>query len=385
MKVCSVYGKCGGCKYLDIDYNKQLENKVKKVNEIFEMNKLSFENFKSIYSSPLVYEYRNKMEYTFGDEIKDGPTNLGLRGRKRKYDVYECSDCLLVDNDFNVILKNTLEFFREKNIPHRNFRSHKGFLRNLGIRKGINTNEIMILLATSLDKGYENDIEEWKDMILQSDLSGKIVSILNIMTDSKANVVKADDKKLLYGNDYFNEKIYNLSFKISPFSFFQTNTKGAELLYEKTIDKIKDSDIIFDLFSGTGTISLLTSQKAKKVYSIEIIKESVESAKENAEINGIKNVEFICGDVKDKIKSIKDKSDYVIFDPPRAGLHKDILKFIIENGFENIIYVSCNPTTLAENLRILNEFYLINSIELVDMFPHTDHVESVVLMTKLEK
>jgi 23S rRNA (uracil-5-)-methyltransferase RumA len=385
MQICSAFEKCGGCNKLNISYEEQLKIKENRVLSLFNQYQIKPNNYHGITPSVDIYGYRNKMEYSFGNENKDGPLVLGLRGKGKKFDVYYTKDCKLVDDDFNNIVWQTREFFLKKNIPFRNYKNHSGFLRNLGIRKGLKTGEILLNLVTSLDNYYYQEVETWKEIMLNTNLKGNIVSIIQSKTESKANVVKADEMEILYGRDYFYEKIFDLTFKIGPFSFFQTNTKGAEVLYQTALSYAENSDVVYDFYSGTGTISLLLANKAKKVYGIEIVKEAVEAAKQNAILNNINNVEFVNEDVKDFVKrqSGTEKPDYIIVDPPRAGLHPNLIKFIKTQQFNKIIYISCNPKTLIPNLKELSDLYTISDFHLVDMFPHTDHVESVALMTKL--
>jgi len=386
MQKCSVFEKCGGCSKLNISYEEQLKIKENIVFSLFDQYHIKPNNYHGITPSVYIYEYRNKMEYSFGNEYKDGPLVLGLRGKGKKFDVYYTKDCKLVDDDFNTIVKQTREFFLNKNIPFRNYKNHSGFLRNLGIRKGLKTGEILLNLVTSLDNNYYQEVETWKEETLNTNLKGNIVSIIQSKTKSKANVVKADEMEILYGRDYFYEKIFDLTFKIGPFSFFQTNTKGAEILYQTALSYAENSNVVYDFYSGTGTISLLLANKAKKVYGIEIIKEAVEAAKQNAILNNINNVEFVNEDVKDFVKqqSGTEKPDYIVVDPPRAGLHPNLIKFIKTQQFNKIIYISCNPKTLIPNLKELSDLYTISDFHLVDMFPHTDHVESVALMTRVD-
>jgi len=384
MEICSVFEKCGGCSKLNISYVEQLKIKENVVLSLFDQYQIKPNNYHGITPSPDIYEYRNKMEYSFGNEYKDGPLVLGLRGKGRKFDVYYAKDCKLVDDDFNKIVMETREFFLNNSIPFRNYKNHTGFLRNLGIRKGLKTGEILLNLVTSLDKNYYQELKNWKEKMLNTNLKGNIVSIIQSQTDSKANVVKADEMEILYGRDYFYEEILDLTFKIGPFSFFQTNTKGTEALYHTALSYAENSNVVYDFYSGTGTISLLLANKAKKVYGIEIVKEAVEAAKQNAILNNINNVEFVNEDVKEFVKQQNDveKPDYLVVDPPRAGLHPNLIKFIKNQQFNKIIYISCNPNTLIPNLKELSDLYKISDFHLVDMFPHTDHVESVVLLSR---
>ncbi|HOB16674.1 MAG TPA: 23S rRNA (uracil(1939)-C(5))-methyltransferase RlmD [Defluviitoga sp.] len=382
MTLCSVYGKCGGCNKLNIDYEEQLKIKEQYVFKLLEEYQINPHNYHGVIPSPDIYGYRNKMEYSFGNEYKDGPLVLGLRARKKKYDVFYTNDCKLVGEDFNKIVSETCEYFRRKNTPFRNYKNHTGFLRNLSVRKGLYTNEILLNLVTSFEESYDEEVEGWVELILEVPLEGKIVSIIQSKTESKANVVKADEMEVLYGRTYFFEKILGLIFKVGPFSFFQTNTKGAEVLYQTALSYADNSDLVYDFYSGTGTISLLLSKKAKLVYGIEILEEAVKAARANAELNGIKNVQFINEDVKDFIRKREsfEKPDYIVVDPPRSGLHPNLIRFIKEKKFEKIIYISCNPNTLIPNMKELTEIYTLSDFHLVDMFPHTDHIEAVAFL-----
>jgi len=380
--ICSVFENCGGCTTLNHEYEETIKIKEDKIKAILEENKIEYDVFNEIIASPEFYGYRNKMEYTFGNEIKDGPLTLGMKGRKRKYDVFYTKDCKIVSDDFNKIVEYTCEFFRKLNISFRNYRRGDGYLRHLSVRRGINTGEILINIGTHKTNEYDEIIREWSQGIMKLEVSEKIVSVLHSKTDSKSNVMKADELTVLYGNEYFNDKIFDLSFKISPFSFFQTNTKGAELLYKKVLDYLDEGNVAYDLFSGTGTIGLLMSRKVKKVYSVEIVEEAVKAAEFNAAQNSVQNIEFICGDVKDELPKINENPDFVVFDPPRAGLHKNIIKFLKEQKYENIIYVSCNPVSFAENMKELSDTYRLKEITPVDMFPFNDHTETVAYLVK---
>ncbi|BBE30160.1 23S rRNA (uracil-5-)-methyltransferase RumA [Tepiditoga spiralis] len=381
MDLCSAYGRCGACSKLDIDYENQLKEKEDKVLKIFENLKLSPKRYHGIIGSPEIYAYRNKMEYTFGNEAKDAPLIVGFRGRKKKFDVFYTPDCKLVDDDFNKIVVCTKEFFSSRDYTFRNYRKHTGYLRHLSVRKGINTNEILINIATDFTDENDGDIQLWAEELKNLKLNGKIVSILHSKTTSKGNVLKADKLEVIFGDMFFHEKVLDLSFKVGPFSFFQTNTHGAEVLYSTAMKYVENADVAYDLYSGTGTIASLLSKYVKKVYAVELVEEAVKMAKLNAEMNNINNVEFLCGDVKDKIKELP-KPDFVVFDPPRAGLNPKVISFIKRQSFKKIIYVSCNPETLAQDLKALENFYSIEDLHIVDMFPHTPHVESVCLLVK---
>lgn len=382
MDVCSAFNKCGGCQNLGIDYQIQLETKETKVLQLFEQSGITIEKYEGITPSPNIYHYRNKMEYSFGNEYKDGPLNIGLKGRKRLIDVYYAPDCMIAPHDFNTIVSFSREFFLSENLTFRNFLRHQGYLRHLSVRQGTHTHEILVHLST--DKDYEKDhiVDRWAQMLTGLKLEGTIKGILHSRSDTRSNMFAVENTRTLYGQDLFHDKIEDLSFKISTGSFFQTNTRAAEKLYGIVLEKMGECTVAYDLYSGTGTISLLLSKKAKKVYSIEIVPQAVAAAKQNALDNNIQNVDFICSDVKDAVENIKEKPQYVVLDPPRAGLHPDVIRFLQRKKFQNIIYVSCNPQSLVQNLKDLGELYQVKTLNIVDMFPHTEHVETVVLMSR---
>ena len=393
---CPHFGTCGGCNYQNLPYQVQLSMKEEQVKKllapVLEKQEKSLEEvFEPIKGSPIQYEYRNKMEFSFGDEIKDGPLALGMHKRGSFYDVVSVCDCQIVDGDYRKILEAVLEFFQEKETPFFHRMHHIGYLRHLLVRKAKKTGEILIALVTSTQQ--EVDLQPLVDKLLsleKENFSGKIAGILHTKNDSVADVVKSDETIVLYGQDYFYEELLNLKFKISQFSFFQTNTLGAEVLYETTRDYLGDISledgkrpVVFDLYSGTGTIAQLIAPVCSKVIGVEIVEEAVEAAKKNAELNGLHNCEFVAGDVLKVIDDITEKPDFIILDPPRDGIHPRALQKIIDYGAEKIVYVSCKPTSLARDLEVfLGNGYRAERITAVDMFPGTTHVECVV---KLEK
>ncbi|KAF2956850.1 23S rRNA (uracil(1939)-C(5))-methyltransferase RlmD [Marinitoga sp. 38H-ov] len=380
MLKCDVFGKCGGCTYLDIDYDLQLKNKTEEILKVIKDSMIEIKNYEGVLSSPLKYYYRNKMEYSFGNEIKDGPLTIGLRGRGKFYDVYSAKTCKIAPTDFGKIIEFSEKFF--KDISFRNYRKHTGYLRHLVMRKGFKTNEILLNISTS-SEDYHSYVEKWANEVLNLELEGKIVSIYHTITDAKSTVVKPDELRKLYGKDFFEEEILGIKFKVGPFSFLQTNTLGSEVLYSKVLDYIdENAKTGFDLYCGAGTITLLMAKKLEKVIGIEIVKEAVEAAKENAKNNKTDNVEFYLGDAKDVVKQLDEKLDTIVVDPPRAGLHKNVIDFILENKFENVVYVSCNPSNFARDMIYLKEIYEIEKFVFVDMFPHTKHLESVAKLRK---
>ena len=383
-EVCPHFEGCGGCTMLSVDYAKQLEIKEEQVLELFEDAGIRGFEFLGVQGSPDNVGYRNKMEYTFGDAVKGGPLTLGLHKKGRHIDIQTVDGCMLVDSDFNTILKESLAFFQDAELPYYRVVNHEGYLRNLVVRKGIHTDEIMVNIVTSSQ--CEFDMSKFADMINGLELKGNVVSILHTINDGLADAVQCDEMRILYGVDYLHEEILGLKFKISPFSFFQTNTKGAEQLYTIARDFIGDhsNKVVFDLYSGTGSIGQLMAEKAKKVYGIEIIEEAVVAANENAKLNGLDNCEFIAGDVKDTVKSLDVKPDLIIVDPPRPGIHKQAIKDICDFGAKEIVYISCNPKTLVDDLKdFIGYGYMPEKVKCMDMFPNTPHCESVVKLYKI--
>ena len=391
---CKHFGLCGGCTYISLPYEEQLKIKEKQVKDLLEPVLSRQERefvWEGIKASPVCYGYRNKMEFSFGDEVKDGPLALGMHKRGSFYDIVTVDECRIVDEDYRSILKGTLAYFQDCGADFFHRLSHKGYLRHLLVRKAVKTGEILIALVTTTQAEY--DLEGFKEMLLQLPLKGKIAGILHIQNDSVADVVKSDKTVVLYGQDYFYEELLGLRFKISPFSFFQTNSLGAEVLYQTAREYIGNLDaentgkesIVYDLYSGTGTIAQLMAPVAKKVIGVEIVEEAVEAARKNAQLNGLSNCEFIAGDVLKVLDEIEEKPDFIILDPPRDGCHPKALKKIIDYGVDRMIYISCKPTSLARDLEMfLDCGYEVEKAVAVDQFPWTANVETVVLLSKGE-
>lgn len=383
-EVCSKYGQCGGCSMLSVDYDNQLSLKSEQLTKLFHKNGHTEVEKIDIVPSPLQKEYKNKMEFTFGNEVKDGELVIGLHKKNSPMSIVPVEDCLLVDENYREILKMTGEYFRSKNLPHYHIKSHEGYLRHLVIRKGENTGQLLINIVTTSQLDF--DLGEYVQKLQALKLKSTIVGILHTTNDSLSDTVKDDRVDVLYGEDYFYDILLGNKFKISPFSFFQTNTKGAETLYKTAIEMIDgEKDIIFDLYSGTGTIGISLSTRAKKVIGIEIVEEAVEMAKENAIANNVKNIEFIAGDVKEEVSKLTNSPKLIILDPPRAGINPKALKDIIGFNSKQILYISCNPKMLVQDLKVLKEAgYEIVKTKGVDMFPNTYHVETIVLLSKVD-
>jgi len=386
---CPHFGICGGCTFQTMTYDNQLSLKSKQVKSMFDEVCDNY-IYEGIIGSPIVWEYRNKMEFSFGDEEKDGPLSLGMHKKGSFYDIVTTDHCKIVNNDYNKILVLLLDYFKEKNVDFYHKMNHVGYVRHLLIRRAVKTGEMTINIVTSsqeTDKeGNVISLDDITDRLLNLNLEGKIVGIVHIYNDSLADVVKSDKTEILYGQDYFYEEILGLKFKISTFSFFQTNSLGAEVLYEKVREYVGDTNgkVIFDLYSGTGTITQMLAKVADRAVGVEIVEEAVEAAKENAKLNGLNNCEFIAGDVLKVIDELReDKPDLIVLDPPRDGIHPKALQKIIDFDVDKMVYISCKPTSLVRDLIVLQERgYRVERMCMIDLFSWSVHVECVVLMSR---
>ncbi|HDK7236385.1 23S rRNA (uracil(1939)-C(5))-methyltransferase RlmD [Clostridium botulinum] len=380
---CPHFGQCGGCSTQYIPYEKQLQIKEEQLLKLFKSKEIKGFDFLGVEKSPEEYEYRNKMEFTFGDMEKGGDLTLGMHVKNRNFSIVTVDNCEIVDRDFRNILTTVVNYFNEKRLPKYRVMSHEGFLRNLVIRKAKNTGEILINIVTTSQ--MEFDFKEIVDMLLKVECKGEIKGILHTINDTLSDVVQVDKLEILYGRDYIIEELLGLKFKIAPEAFFQTNSKGAEKLYSIVKDFLGDasSKVVFDLYCGTGTIGQIVAPKAKKVIGVELIEEAVKAANENAKLNGLNNCEFIAGDVAKVIKDVKQKPDIIILDPPRPGVHPVALEYVVKFEPKEIIYVSCNPKTLVDDLKyLIDNGYKLEKVKGMDMFPHTPHVETVVKLSK---
>lgn len=380
---CPHFENCGGCTYQNLPYEEQLSMKVHQVKTLLDGAIQGEYLFEGILASPKACAYRNKMEFSFGDEVKDGPLALGLHKRGSFYDIVNVPECRIADEDFGKILTCVLEYCREQGMSFYRRMQHIGYLRHLLVRRGEKTGEILVDLVTTTQESHS--LSGFADRLLELPLSGRLTGILHTFNDSLADVVQNDRTEILYGQDYFYEELLGLRFKITPFSFFQTNSLGAEVLYEKArsyVGETKDK-VIFDLYSGTGTIAQILAPVAKKVIGIEIVEEAVEAAKQNAEQNGLANCEFIAGDVLKAIDLVEDKPDLIVLDPPRDGINPKALRKIIDFGVDRMVYISCKPTSLARDLEMLQACgYRVERGGCVDLFPGTQHVETIALLQK---
>ena len=464
---CPHFMSCGGCLYHNLSYEDQCRLKQEQVKKLLDqvLCRQDAWEFEAIKPSPAVYGYRNKMEFTFGDEVKDGPLALGMHKRGSFYDVVTVDDCRIVDEDYRLILKTVLEYFsgyyacsesrafsesyafsgqqdfsgpfddesgqglendgRGPGVRYYHRLRHEGYLRHLLVRKAAGTGEILVALVTTSQDPWGNShalgggadasggnagdasfgspesqlIAGFRERLLDLErdgrLKGRFAGILHIVNDSLADVVQSDRTDVLYGQDFFYEELLGLRFKVSLFSFFQTNTYGAEVLYETAreyigelgssrADKAPDK-VVFDLYSGTGTIAQLLASVAGKVIGVEIVEEAVLAARKNAEDNGLDNCQFIAGDVLKVLDTIEEKPDFIVLDPPRDGIHPKALQRILSYGVERILYISCKPTSLVRDLEVfLERGYVAERAVCVDQFPWTANVEVVCSLRRRE-
>lgn len=401
--ICNHFGTCGGCKIQNYEYNKQLEFKTQAVIDAFERIG-GFENItipKTIKSDEIFF-YRNKMEFSFSEDIWREKADmeltdkfgLGLHVPGFHSKILNIEKCYLQSDLSNSILNFTRDFFKTKRATIYTTKTHSGFLRFLIVRESKNTKDIMVNLVTyDLNKEL---IADYSDEI--SHRFPQVTTFVNSFSQKKAQIAFGESSETLFGKGYIYEKLKNekkeYSFKISPNSFFQTNTKQAERLFgiaEEFLEPKKDDNVL-DLYCGAGSIAIYISKKVKSVTGVELIKVAIENARENAKMNDIENTDFVLSDIKDFFETNKRSEKYIkynkiILDPPRSGLHPDICKILSESNFEKICYISCNPVTQARDLRMIcdKENFTIEKIQPVDMFPHTYHIENVVSLKNNSK
>ena len=385
MDICKHKELCGGCIHQGKPYEQQLEEKGNDVSMLISKKEIKVGEYLGIQGSPAQYRYRNKMEYTFGDTVKDGPLCLGMHRKKHFMSIVTVDECQLVPEDFNRILSAVLGFCQEKGYSFYHKKSHKGLLRHLIIRYGVRTGELLVNIVTSSQGEFDD--KGFTEMITALELDNRVVGVLRTVNDRLADAVYCEELKVLWGRDYYMEKIMGLDFKVSAFSFFQTNVEAAERLYTEAIDLIDDFEDknVFDLYCGTGTITQALALKAKTVTGVELVSEAVEAAKENAKLNGLDNCSFIAGDVFEVLEKLEQKPDVIVVDPPRVGIQPKALDKILGYGVKQIVYISCNPKSLTDNLMyIQGNGYEVKKIKAFDNFPMTKHVETVVLLSQLK-
>lgn len=378
--LCPHAGVCGGCAYQTVPYEKQLEWKRQTVTDLFHGEY----DLPPVISSPDPAAYRNKMEFSFGDEYKDGPLTLGLHKRNAYHDIVPVDGCQIVPEDFIPIAAAVQDYFREAGTGYYNTRTHTGFLRHLVLRHSRTEDKTMVNLVTSSQGQF--DADSFVSRLLDLPLQGQISGILHTCNDSQADVVQADSVRILYGVPDLCESLLGLSFTLSPFSFFQTNTRGAEALYSAVLCMAGDvaGKTVFDLYCGTGTISQIFAHAgARKVYGIELVPEAVDAARQNALKNRLDNCEFYAGDVLKLVPTMPDRPDLIILDPPRDGVHPKALPEILAFAPRQFLYISCKPTSLVRDLPFFLEAgYKVTGMQCVDMFPGTPGIETIAKLDR---
>ena len=468
--LCPHFDQCGGCAYQRMEYFEQIKMKAEQVKRILDNSGCEDYEFLGIEPSPSDTGYRNKMEFSFGDSCRGGELTLGLHKAGSFYDILQITDCKIVDEDINRIVRALVALCREWKLSYCHKVTHIGYLRHLLLRRAATTGEILVNLVTSSQweanhgfdgssmgdgeknrsesacgdeneaiagdnaaitgdyvaiagdnaaitaydvdrnksdgglseaevsgeaenakndafiKKYTEDrfLRELVNVLNNLDLDGRIVGILHTINNDPSDAVRVERMENLYGDDCFYEEILGQVFKITSFSFFQTNSFGAERLYSIARDFVGDTKdkVIFDLYTGTGTIAQILAPVASKVIGVEIVPEAVESAKTNAALNSLANCEFICGDVLKVLDDITEKPDIIVLDPPREGINPKAITKIIDYGVQNLVYISCKPTSLANDLATFRENgYKLVKVKCCDMFPQTVHVETVCLLS----
>jgi 23S rRNA (uracil1939-C5)-methyltransferase len=380
--VCSIYKSCGGCNIQHTDYNAQLEFKTNRVIQVTNrIGKLEDVIIHPTLGMENPYNYRNKVQLPVSN--KNGVVNVGFFAA-RSHDIINMETCHIQDKVADVVVKLTRQWMKEFNIESYNEEKHNGILRHIMIRKGFKTGEVMVVLVTN---GKELPYKEEFIAIMTKKIQG-LVSIVQNINSEKTNVILGMKCETLWGKDTITDYIGEFKFEVSPLSFFQVNSIQTEVLYSKALEyaNLSGGEVVLDAYCGTGTISLFLSQKAKKVYGVEIVPEAIENAKINAAENKVDNTEFIVGEAErviPKLISEGVRADVVVVDPPRKGCDKTLLEAISSMAPKTIVYVSCDPGTLARDLGILDELgYKTIEIQPVDMFPQTAHVECVVRIVK---
>jgi len=387
---CSHFGLCGGCKMQDLDYTAQLEIKRNNVAEIFErIGMFASVDVPTPLASPRLFGYRNKMEFTFGDRpwlLTDQPDQvtdfaLGLHIPQRYDKVLTIDECHLTTPVVNRLLRFMRPFARTSGLPAYSVRTHEGFWRFLVVRESAHTGHLMVNIITSR---ADAAIQERMRLEIPAAIP-EVTSLINGISSRRSQVAQSEEEVVLTGNRVIEETLGPYRFEISSNSFFQTNSHAAEILYQTALSmaELTGTETVYDLYSGTGSIAIFVSPHARRVIGVELVSDAVRDAVRNAEQNGIRNCEFHSGDLKNVIGNLTITPDVVILDPPRSGLHPDVVQSLLEVKPRRIVYVSCNPATQARDLEILcRETYVLDRLQPVDMFPHTYHIENVAQLTR---
>lgn len=379
--ICEVFGKCGGCSCQHMDYNFVLNQKKKIVENVLSKQRVEYKVLNNCIGMGMPYYYRNKVQYPIRID-SFGKNKIGFY-QKNSHDIIENKCCYIQDRVIDIVAKDIFNKLIELGFDGYNEEKNIGDIRHIVVRRGYHTSEIMIILVVNNNDLFSDS--RFLKLVNHIKLNKNIKSLVLNLNKSKTNEILGDKSKVIYGEEYISDYIGDFKFLISPKSFFQVNTTQAEVLYNTLLENLKlsGSEILFDLYSGVGSIGIFLSRSLKQVYGIEIEKEAVLMANENMRINNVQNCEYIAGSVEDKIVEFGQRSikpDVIVVDPPRKGLDQKSIEYIMEFKPKKIGYVSCNPATLARDLKLLSERYDVLDVSPVDMFPQTSHVECVILL-----
>ncbi|MHC1683960.1 MAG: 23S rRNA (uracil(1939)-C(5))-methyltransferase RlmD [Clostridiaceae bacterium] len=385
---CKIYKNCGGCQLQHLTYQGQLDFKTERVKDVLEriggLKVSDDESEVKLYNTLGMdnpYRYRNKVQLPVGES--NGEIKIGFYAT-RSHNIIDMKECLIQHESGDKLVEVVKLWMKEFKIKPYNEETHSGIVRHVMVRKGFKTGELMIVIVT---KGSKLPYKEELIQLLKENFE-ELTSVIQNINDKKTNVILGLENRTLYGKENISDYIGEFKFNISPLSFFQVNPYQTEVLYNKALEYagLTGDEVVFDAYCGTGTISLFLSKKAKKVYGVEIIKEAIDNAKENAVQNNVDNVEFFVGKCEEEIPKLIEKgvkADVVVVDPPRKGCEKSLLEALVKINPQRIVYVSCDPATLARDLKILEEMdYKTVQVQPVDMFPQTAHVETVALIEK---
>lgn len=393
---CFYSGFCGGCKWQFIDYKQQLISKRQHVKDALErIGKCADVLVHPTIPSEEIFGYRNKMEFSCSDrrwllpqemgvesvEGVDSDFALGLHVPGTFYKVIDILECLLQPKLGNLILNDIRKYMKESNAPVYGLRSHVGFWRFVMLRHSAAYDRWMVNLVTAgQDLGT---VQPLADLLMKK--YPEITSVVNNITARKAGIAVGETELCLAGDPYIKDRVGPFEFKVSANSFFQVNTRSAKHIFEivKDYARLTGKETVLDLYSGTGTIGIFLSEAAREIIGIEIVESAIEDARNNCKNNGISNCRFICGDILKTFDQIQKQPDVIILDPPRSGMHKGVIKQILEISPDRMVYVSCNPTTLARDLEMMKDRYAVVEVQPVDMFPHTHHIESITKLRKI--
>ena len=377
---CAHFGVCGGCRLQDLDYARQVADKVRHVaDQLQRIGGLqSLPEIEAISCDP-PYGYRNKMEFSFGG-ARAQKISLGLHAQNNYSDSFDLNECWITDARAGEIVRTVREFFSSGALAAYDPVAHTGYLRFLVVRFGVHTGDVLVNLVTA-DGPWPAAVEFGEHLRQKCPF---VTTALWTVNKTRANVAFGEVDRVFFGPGVLHEQLGPFTFEIAPTGFFQTNTRNAEKLFGKVVEWIAGTgERVLDLYSGAGAISLFLSQAAAEVTGVEVHADSVAAAIRNAERNGVTNCRFVCADTLDHLRALPPeeiRSSCIVLDPPRAGLHPKIVKLLLQSKSARIVYVSCNPAALARDLAVLQEGYGLTRMAAVDMFPHTPHVEAVALL-----